>query len=247
LTVAGTTPPTSAYLKSTSPAENNEETGMNSAGVMQRRGFLALVLLGAVLLTVYLVHARLSGGSDPGEAKAAGAVSSPEPSGTSSPNGPAYNAGGDEYGTSTPPASGSASAGAAPVGFTTTSLTGKDIDKMGNVVVDSAGWTTYRFDLDTADPPTSTCFDVCLRSWLPILVDGTPTVIGIDPAKVGVIERPDGGRQATIGGWPLYRFIGDNGPGKWKGQAVNNSWWVVQSTGQRNVSCLPPGAVAPQG
>ena len=58
---------------------------------------------------------------------------------------------------------------------------------------------------------------------------------------------PDGGRQATIGGWPLYRFIGDNGPAKWKGQAVNNSWWVVQSTGQRNVSCLPPGAVAPQG
>ncbi|GAA0950402.1 COG4315 family predicted lipoprotein [Virgisporangium aurantiacum] len=225
---------------------------MNSAGVMQRRGFLALVLLGAVLLTVYLVHARLGGGSGRGEAKAAGAVSAAEPSASSSPNGPAYNAGGgDGYGapaaSTPPPAPGSASAGATPVGFKTTSLTGKDISKMGNVVVDSAGWTTYRFDLDTANPPASTCYDACLRSWLPILVDGTPTVIGIDPAKVGAIERPDGGRQATIGGWPLYRFIGDNGPAKWKGQAVNNSWWVVQSTGQRNVSCLPAGAVAPQG
>jgi predicted lipoprotein with Yx(FWY)xxD motif len=226
---------------------------MNSAGVMQRRGFLALVLLGAVLLTVYLVHARLGGGSGRGEAKAAGAVSAAEPSASSSPNGPAYNAGGgDGYGGPTgastpPPATVSASAGATPVGFKTTSLTGKDISKMGNVVVDSAGWTTYRFDLDTANPSASTCFDACLRSWLPILVDGTPTVIGIDPAKVGAIERPDGGRQATIGGWPLYRFIGDNGPAKWKGQAVNNSWWVVQSTGQRNVSCLPAGAVVPQG
>jgi predicted lipoprotein with Yx(FWY)xxD motif len=223
---------------------------MNSAGVMQRRGFLALVLLGVVLLTVYLVHARLGGGPGRGEAKAAGAVSAADPSATSSPNGPAYNAGGDGYGTpagsSTPPPA-SASAGAVPVGFKTTSLTGKSVPKMGDVVVDSVGWTTYRFDLDTASPPASTCFDACLRSWLPILVDGTPTVIGIDPAKVGTIERPDGGRQATLGGWPLYRFIGDNGPAKWKGQAVNNAWWVVQPTGQRNVSCLPPGAVAPQG
>src|SRR4051812_2416691 len=100
---------------------------MNSAGVMQRRGFLALVLLGAVLLTVYLVHARLGGGPGRGEAKAAGAVSAADPSATSSPNGPAYNAGGgDGYGapaaSSAPPsASPSASAGAVPVGFKTTS------------------------------------------------------------------------------------------------------------------------------
>lgn len=224
---------------------------MNSAGVMQRRGFLALVLLGAVLLTVYLVHARLGGGSGRGEAKAAGAVTAAEPSASSSPNGPAYNAGGDGYGAAAgsslpPPATGSASAGGTPVGVRTASLTGKDIKQMGNVVVDSEGWTAYRFDLDTVNPPASTCFDACLGSWLPILADGTPTVTGIDAAKVGTIERPDGGRQVTLGGWPLYRFVGDNGPAKWKGQAVNNAWWVIQSTGQRNVSCLPPGAVVPQ-
>ena len=45
----------------------------------------------------------------------------------------------------------------------------------------------------------------------------------------------------------MYRFVADdNGPAKWKGQAVNNAWWVVQSNdGKRNVSCLPPGAVPP--
>jgi predicted lipoprotein with Yx(FWY)xxD motif len=222
---------------------------MNSAGVMQRRGFLALVLLGAVALAAYLVHARLGPGAGTGEARPAGAVSSVDPS--ASPNGPAYNAGGDDgYGSASPsaqPATSTAppSGNAAAVGVKTTALTGKDIKQMGNVVVDSEGWTAYRFDLDTANPSTSRCFDACLRSWLPILVDAQPKVTGIDAGKVATIDRPDGGRQVTIGGWPLYRFVGDKGPARWKGQAVNNSWWVVQSSGQRNVSCLPPGAVAP--
>jgi predicted lipoprotein with Yx(FWY)xxD motif len=224
---------------------------MNSAGVMQRRGFLAIVLLGVVMLTVYLIHARLGDDGNTGEARSAGAVSGVDAS--SSPNGPAYNAGGDGYGgaspsaSSAPAATGSPPAGVAPVGVKTNALTGKDIKQMGNVVVDSEGWTAYRFDLDTPNPPTSACYDACLRSWLPILVERTPTLAGVDAAKVGTIQRPDGGKQVTLGGWPLYRFVGDNGPAKWKGQAVNNSWWVVQSTGQRNVSCLPPGAVAPTG
>jgi predicted lipoprotein with Yx(FWY)xxD motif len=221
---------------------------MNSAGVMQRRGFLAIVLLGAVILTVYLVHARLGDDGGKGEARAAGAVSEASPSG--SPNGPAYNAGGDGYGASAPASSAAAAAstpppGTTPVGVKTTSLTGKDIKQMGNVVVDSEGWTAYRFDQDTANPPTSTCFEACTRSWLPLLVDGAPTLTGVDAADVGTLDRGDGGKQLTLGGWPLYRFAGDNGPAKWKGQAVNNVWWVVQSSGARNVSCLPPGAVAP--
>ncbi|GIJ74476.1 COG4315 family predicted lipoprotein [Virgisporangium ochraceum] len=226
---------------------------MNSAGVMQRRGFLAVVLLGAVILTVYLVHAQLGGDGGKREARAAGAVSDASPSSSGSPNGPAYNAGGDGYGAASPSAPASSapaaaptpSPGTTPVGVKTTSLTGKDIKQMGNVVVDSQGWTAYRFDQDTANPPTSTCVDACTRSWLPMLVDGTPALTGVDAARVGTIDRADGGKQLTLGGWPLYRFVGDNGPAKWKGQAVNNAWWVVQANGARNVSCLPPGAVAP--
>jgi predicted lipoprotein with Yx(FWY)xxD motif len=222
---------------------------MNSAGVMQRRGFLAIVLLGVVILTVYLVHARLGNDGAKREARAAGVVTETE---RSASNGPAFNAGGDGYGDASPSAPASSPAapptgGVPPVGVSTTALTGKDIKQMGNVVVDSEGWTAYRFDLDTPNPPKSACFDACLRSWLPILAKGSPVLTGVDIAKVGAVDRPDGGRQLTLGGWPLYRFVGDNGPAKWKGQAVNNSWWVVQSTGQRNVSCLPPGAVAPTG
>lgn len=218
---------------------------MNSAGVMQRRGFLAIMLLGAVILTVYLVRAQLGDEGGKREARAAGAVSDVSPSPSGSPNGPAYNAGGNGYGNASPTAP-TPPPGTTPVGVKVTSLTGKDIKQMGNVVLDNEGWTAYRFDQDTPNPPSSTCVDACTRSWLPLLVDAAPTVTGIDPARVGTIDRPDGGRQLTLGGWPLYRFIGDNGPAKWKGQAVNNVWWVVQSNGARNVSCLPPGAVAPK-
>jgi predicted lipoprotein with Yx(FWY)xxD motif len=220
---------------------------MNSTGVVHRRGFAVLVLLAAVALAVYLVHARLgdddrktTGAQKPDAAPPAAVESNPPAS-----NGPAYgadDANGDGYGA----APGNTEPGAAaPVGFTTTSLTGKTVDRMGNVIVDSAGWTVYRYDRDTANPPTSNCYDQCAADWPPILVSGDPQVTGIERALVGKITRPDGGVQLTINGWPAYRYAGDGGPGKWKGQAAKNIWWVMQPTGARNLSCLPPGAVPP--
>jgi predicted lipoprotein with Yx(FWY)xxD motif len=221
---------------------------MNSTGVVHRRGFAILVLLAAVALAVYLVHARL--GDDDRKTSGAGkpdTAAPAQPADPSASNGPAYGAdaanGGDGYGAA--PGDTEPGAAAAPVGFTTTSLTGKTVDRMGNVIVDSAGWTVYRYDRDSADPPTSNCIDQCAVDWPPILVEGDPQVAGIDPAKVGKITRSDGGVQLTVNGWPAYRYAGDGGAGKWKGQAVKNIWWVMQPTGARNLSCLPPGAVPP--
>lgn len=72
---------------------------MNSTGVVHRRGFAILVLLAAVALAAYLVHARLGDNTEkartgkPG--KAAPAAVNASPSG----NGPAYGAdAGDGYG-----------------------------------------------------------------------------------------------------------------------------------------------------
>ena len=220
---------------------------MNSTGVVHRRGFAILVLLAAVALAAYLVHARLGDNTEkartgkPG--KAAPAAVNARPSG----NGPAYGAdAGDGYGaaaaaTSAPPAA----APAAPVGFKTTSLTAKTLPRMGNVVVDSGGWTLYRFDRDTANPAKSNCSGECATQWPPIIVDGDPQVNGLDKNKVGTITRDDGSKQLTIGGWPVYRYAADGKAGVWKGQAVKNVWWVVSNTGARNLTCLPPGAVPP--
>jgi hypothetical protein len=66
---------------------------------------------------------------------------------------------------------------------------------------------------------------------------------GIRAGKVGTVLRADGGRQITIGGWPVYRFIGDLTPGQWNGQRLGGVWFVVTKSGKRNLKqnylCLP--------
>jgi predicted lipoprotein with Yx(FWY)xxD motif len=222
---------------------------MNSTGVVHRRGFAILVLLAAVALAAYLVHARL--GDDTRKTRTGSAGRAAPVAATTSPaaNGPAYGADAgtdDGYGAAPPASSAPVNAApATPVGVKTTSLTAKTLPRMGNVVVDSRGWTLYRSDQDTANPPKSNCNGECAKQWPPVLVDGEPQLTGVPKDKVGTITRDDGSTQLTLGGWPMYEFAADGKAGVWKGQAVKNVWWVISNTGTRNLTCLPPGAVPP--
>ncbi|KKK07357.1 lipoprotein [Micromonospora sp. HK10] len=139
---------------------------------------------------------------------------------------------------------------AAPAGDVqlTDQLVGKKLPRMGKVVTDQDGWVLYRFDKDSADPPQSNCVDKCAQVWPPALTDGNPRLQGVSDDKVGTVTRQDGTRQITIGGWPVYRYIGDKKPGQWKGQGVGGTWFVVDPNGKKNLTCLPKGtpkAVAP--
>ncbi|MFF4809823.1 hypothetical protein ACFY03_16585 [Micromonospora chersina] len=130
----------------------------------------------------------------------------------------------------------------------TDELVGKKLPRMGKVVTDQDGWVLYRFDKDSADPPQSNCVDKCAQVWPPALTDGNPQLQGVSDDKVGTVTRQDGTRQITIGGWPVYRYIGDKKPGQWKGQGVGGTWFVVDPNGKKNLTCLPTGtpkAVAP--
>jgi predicted lipoprotein with Yx(FWY)xxD motif len=222
---------------------------MNSTGVVPRRGFAILVLLAAVVLAAYLVHARL-GEESKGRAATPAAVETSESAapGDAAPGNaaPGNAAPGDAAPGNAAPGNAAPAAPPPPaVGFKTSSLTGRNVDRMGSVVVDSAGWTAYRFDRDTPNPPKSNCYGECAVKWPPITVDGDAKITGIDPAKIGKLTRDDGTVQLTLGGWPLYRFAADGAAAKWKGQAVNDSWWVVAANGKRNLSCLPEGANPP--
>ncbi|MFC4021901.1 hypothetical protein ACFOW4_28725 [Micromonospora sp. GCM10011542] len=130
----------------------------------------------------------------------------------------------------------------------TEQLIAKKVARMGNVVTDQDGWILYRFDKDTADPPSSNCVEKCAQVWPPALTDGNPQLNGLSDDKVGSVTRQDGTRQLTIGGWPVYRYIGDKKPGQWKGQGVGGTWFVVAPDGKKNLTCLPtstPKPVAP--
>jgi predicted lipoprotein with Yx(FWY)xxD motif len=128
---------------------------------------------------------------------------------------------------------------AKPVGKVTDKLIAKTVPKMGNVITDAKGWVLYRFDKDKAKPPTTNCVGDCAILWPPVLADDTLELSGIDADKVDTIERADGGLQITVGGWPVYRYIGDKKPGTWKGQNVGGVWFVIQKDGKKNLTCLP--------
>jgi predicted lipoprotein with Yx(FWY)xxD motif len=132
--------------------------------------------------------------------------------------------------TAAAPASSAATAAAAPAGAKLAIV--KDA-KLGDIIVDAGGFTLYRFDKDTAEPPKSNCSGACVGNWPPVSATGKPEVTGIDAALVGTVKRDDNTEQVTIAGWPLYRFAADAAAGETKGQGVSGIWWAVTPTGAK--------------
>lgn len=105
------------------------------------------------------------------------------------------------------------------------------------IVVTASGRTLYTLSAETHG--RFICTRSCLSTWHPLKVPAGGTVVGV--AKLGVIKRPDGSRQATFNGRPLYTFSGDahkgdaNGEGfkdvgTWHAAAVSSSGKASPST-----------------
>ena len=143
----------------------------------------------------------------------------------------------DPYGSVAAPAAGAAPAPAVPEVAATGGplLAAKDAPGLGTVVTDADGYTLYRFDKDKAKPPTTTCVDACATKWPPVTVDpkGKLTLEGVDKTAIGMVARPDGTSQLTLGGWPVYRFSGDATPGATSGQGVSGTWFAVTPDGKK--------------
>jgi predicted lipoprotein with Yx(FWY)xxD motif len=84
----------------------------------------------------------------------------------------------------------------------------KHVDGLGDVLVDSGGKALYSPEQDTAK--MIRCTGGCLTFWQPLAPGaGKPTAAAGVPA-LGVIKRPDGTRQVTVSGKPLYTFSEDS-------------------------------------
>ena len=107
---------------------------------------------------------------------------------------------------------------------------------LGVVVTDGGGHPIYRYDRDATAPPTSACTGDCTKQWPPVVLAGSahPELDGIDPTLVGTLQRPDGQRQLTLAGWPLYRHTGDDGGlATIYGNGADNAWYAISPTGDR--------------
>ncbi|POX51042.1 SCO0930 family lipoprotein [Streptomyces sp. Ru72] len=137
---------------------------------------------------------------------------------------------GNGYGAdSTAAPSASASAGGQSAG----QLAVVENAKLGKIVTDGAGFTLYRFDQDTAEPPKSSCDGDCAKAWPPVPAEGATVASGIDTSLLGEVTRSDGTKQLTIAGWPMYRYAKDTKAGDVNGQGVKGTWFATAPTGKK--------------
>lgn len=84
--------------------------------------------------------------------------------------------------------------------------------RFGTYVVDAAGLALYVFSEDAQGQ--AACGTNCAAAWPAVIVDKLPSVknAALDATKLGMVVRPDGGRQLTYGGMPLYYSESDVKP-----------------------------------
>ena len=68
------------------------------------------------------------------------------------------------------------------------------------------------------------CTNSCTSIWPPLLASGTPKAGAGVSGTLGTVTRPDGKRQVTYNGKPLYRFSLDPQPGASTGNGATDSF-----------------------
>lgn len=129
---------------------------------------------------------------------------------------------------------GSAAKSAAPARSATVSV--QRLSGVGQVLVDRTGKPIYTSDQERGG--RIVCRAGCTAFWKPVEPGaGTPTAAR-GAGKLAVIKRPDGTRQLTANGRPLYTFVQDS-PGKATGDGFMDNfdghhftWHVVRSGGE---------------
>lgn len=93
----------------------------------------------------------------------------------------------------------------------------------GKVLVDAQGDALYFNEEDAHG--TIACTASCTSIWPPLTISGTaaPTAGAGVSGALGVVMRPDGGRQVTWNGKPLYTFAQD-GAGEATGDGARDSF-----------------------
>lgn len=142
--------------------------------------------------------------------------------------------GGSGYGAASTSGSSSSSSSSSPTAMAEGTLSTAS-SSLGTIVVDGTGRTVYVFENDTANSGKSTCEGNCAATWPAVTTTNAPTGAGVT-GKLGMITRPDGTKQVTLDGLPLYEYSGDSASGDVNGQAVGGIWWVVSPSGTKITS-----------
>jgi len=128
-----------------------------------------------------------------------------------------------------------------PPAANTATVSSEEIGDKGAVLVDSAGKALYAADQEIAAGMVL-CTEGCTSFWEPLEVsNGSPTGDSVS-GDLGIVNRPDGGRQVTLNGKLLYSFVEDE-PGEVTGDGFEDAfdgqtltWRVVHPDGTTGAS-----------
>ena len=98
----------------------------------------------------------------------------------------------------------------------------------GAVLASSRGLTLYYYTQDNPGSGRSACTGGCASTWPPLVAPvSAPAGVRL-PGPLGTITRPDGVRQVTINGYPLYTYVGDKAQGQATGNGIEGVWHVIK-------------------
>lgn len=124
----------------------------------------------------------------------------------------------------------------------------RQLSGVGSVLVDQAGKALYSNTLEAGGKIV--CDTACNAFWKPLTVAAGKPTAPAAAGKLGVITRPDGSRQVTDNGEPLYTFAEDS-PGKATGNGFTDSFgghhftWKVVHAGGTTTGAPPATSSAP--
>jgi predicted lipoprotein with Yx(FWY)xxD motif len=118
----------------------------------------------------------------------------------------------------------SGSAGGARQSGAAITISSRQVSGVGTVLTDQSGKTLYTPEQEANG--TIKCTGSCTSFWFPVTVASgvTPHAGSTLTGKLASIQRPDGSRQVTDNGEPLYTFKLDTGPGQAHGNDFTDSF-----------------------
>jgi predicted lipoprotein with Yx(FWY)xxD motif len=100
--------------------------------------------------------------------------------------------------------------------------------RAGTVLASSRGLTLYYYTKDKPGSGKSACTGTCATAWPPLAAPvKAPAGVRL-PGKLRTITRPNGVKQVTLNGYPLYFYVGDKAPGQATGNGIGGAWHVIK-------------------
>jgi predicted lipoprotein with Yx(FWY)xxD motif len=106
---------------------------------------------------------------------------------------------------------------------------------LGKILVDSSGFTLYRFTKDSGRTNSCVKTSQCPGTWPAFAPSGTPTAgPGVKASLISSIKLPNGSRQITYAGHPLYHYFSASEQGETAyvgAMEFGGTWLAVNAAG----------------